>query len=50
VIYMVDKNSLLYWYPKIKDIVPAPKTDWVELPEVNSSRNLLSALKVSARR
>lgn len=30
---MVDKSSLLYWYPRIKDIVPTPKTVWVEIPE-----------------
>ena len=23
------RNSLLYWYPKIKDIAPTPKTEWI---------------------
>lgn len=26
----MDRTSLLYWYPKIKDLVPTPKTEWVE--------------------
>ncbi len=30
---MVDRNSLLFWYPKIKDVVPTPRTVWVEIPE-----------------
>jgi hypothetical protein len=29
----MDENSLLYWYPKIRDLVPTPKTAWVKIPE-----------------
>ena len=25
------RNSLLYWYPKVKDLVPTPKTVWLEV-------------------
>lgn len=28
-----QKCSMLYWYPKIKDVVPTPKTVFVPLPE-----------------
>jgi hypothetical protein len=28
-----DKNSLLFWYPRIKELgIPTPKTRWVEFP------------------
>lgn len=30
---MMEKNSLMYWYPKIKDLgIPTPKTEIVEMP------------------
>ena len=29
----MNENSLLYWYPKIKGLVPTPETEWVEFPD-----------------
>lgn len=29
----MNKNSLLYWFPKVKNLVPVPETVWVEIPE-----------------
>ena len=31
---MIDKNSMFYWYPKIKDLeIPQPKTEMYKFSE-----------------
>jgi hypothetical protein len=40
-------NSLNYWFPKIKDIVPVPKTEFVDLfPEVNKQNGLSHTFEI----
>ena len=34
---MVSRNSMLYWYPKIKNLdIPMPKTEIVETPNLKA--------------